>query len=1464
MMKSMNTRSVVKPSSTAQTPLDLSTVKRTSDHTPRTRPRIFGLKEAPTYYPTSKEFTDPIKYIQSIRAEAEDYGIVKIVPPKGWSPEFSLDTEIFRFRTRIQKLNSMEGETRANLNYLEQLYKFHRQAGHPVHKIPQLDKRPIDLFRLKKEVAQRGGYQTVTAQKKWAEIGRLLGYTRKQCTSMSNALKSAYNRVILPYEIWLSKQTKLKGADEINKAISSINKDGGMKRVKKEAETNEDDDDENERDSSSPGRGEICEICNIGENEDEILLCDGCDRGYHMYCLDPPLNSIPRTEWYCVKCLTAAGEDYGFEDGGEYSLHSFQQKCDKFKEEWFAAKEVKNPKAVTEEDCEDEFWRLVENPHESCEVEYGADLHSTQHGSGFPTMERHPQNPYSKNPWNLNVIPVLPDSLFTHIKSDISGMMVPWIYVGMCFSAFCWHNEDHYTYSINYHHWGETKTWYGIPGADALKFEDAMRRAVPELFEQQPDLLFQLVTMLSPGTLMKEGVRCYVVDQRPGQFVVTFPQAYHSGFNHGFNFCEAVNFAPYEWVDYGQECAKRYKQYKRHPCFSHDELLVTTALNDAKADDAAWLKEALVEMCNRELNDRAATRKQYPSLKEVIDDKDRPEGKTECVHCNAFTYLSQISCTCTEKVACADHLEELCSCETKQKTLRLRFSDEELEQLVYKCTDNSQVASAWVEKLRKTMSKSQAPSIKTLRPLLQEAAKLSLVIEEVLTLKDYVEQIEKWSEEANSFLVRKSKWRKSEHDDKQSSLEYARGPTYDAIKRLLQQSKDLAFSAPEIALLQQYVDLLEDFATRAHNVLENPKATISECQNVIKLGSTININTIEYTHLQVLAGQLEWKRTVGDNIDRFQDYNQVTSLIDQARECDIPANNELLISLEERAAEASVWVKQASSILEQPLIKPEDLHQVLDSAKNARVISVDLRNKAQNLLNQYNEATRLAQSLLQARQDLRTDWKPPVSDLNKILKLINYLPMTIIGADLFHEETYLMDRWRAKLKQVMSVSEHSQGARSMEMVLTYLENNAIQVTAHRNNSFSPAHPTDIPTTQDVFCICRSSESGLMIECDTCGEWYHGNCVRVSRREAKAQTSYVCPVCSITAPFSDRPHLEEFEELLQEADQRWFATSEYTILQSLVARVARFREEVRNFCRSKPQLGVEDVPDIRNYLRKLMGIDVYLQDETEFLSEKMRVLSPPPALTTGKRLSNAGRKTSIDRPRGGKKPMGSSQHPRNRKSSDTSISFKNESDDDDDPSYEPIARQQQQSPLQSHSSLQRLPYHDVNHAKVTQPKDEVEDSQVYCLCRRRVSDAKNNSMIQCDVCEDWFHLDCVNLSSTVVDRIGKYMCPACSHSRHLTYPYGQVRMLDAYLETKRRSMDFSQLPEPTKPALGRPPNIIRLKLRPPLSPEMSEKKRKFSQDQIKDKKKRKSSGDKSSTSPTSERSALPEPSSILFV
>lgn len=103
-------------------------------------------------------------------------------------------------------------------------------------------------------------------------------------------------------------------------------------------------------------------------------------------------------------------------------------------------------------------------------------------------------------------MPVLNQSVLCHINADISGMKVPWLYVGMVFSAFCWHIEDHWSYSINYLHWGEPKTWYGVPSLAAEHLEEVMKRLTPELFDSQPDLLHQLVTLMNPNTLMSHGV----------------------------------------------------------------------------------------------------------------------------------------------------------------------------------------------------------------------------------------------------------------------------------------------------------------------------------------------------------------------------------------------------------------------------------------------------------------------------------------------------------------------------------------------------------------------------------------------------------------------------------------------------------------------------------------------------------------------------------------------------------------------------------------------------------------------------------------------------------------------------------------------------------------------------------------------------------------------------------------------
>lgn len=52
-----------------------------------------------------------------------------------------------------------------------------------------------------------------------------------------------------------------------------------------------------------------CEICKSGKEAtgNLIVICDGCDRGFHQLCHDPnipgSLLRIPNSKWFCNQCL---------------------------------------------------------------------------------------------------------------------------------------------------------------------------------------------------------------------------------------------------------------------------------------------------------------------------------------------------------------------------------------------------------------------------------------------------------------------------------------------------------------------------------------------------------------------------------------------------------------------------------------------------------------------------------------------------------------------------------------------------------------------------------------------------------------------------------------------------------------------------------------------------------------------------------------------------------------------------------------------------------------------------------------------------------------------------------------------------------------------------------------------------------------------------------------------------------
>ncbi|KAI8454487.1 hypothetical protein BY996DRAFT_6413851 [Phakopsora pachyrhizi] len=72
----------------------------------------------------------------------------------------------FKFNTRLQRLNSMEASARANTNFMEQLYLFHKQQGNSAAvvtngsklQVPVINYQPVDLWKLRKQINEMGGY----------------------------------------------------------------------------------------------------------------------------------------------------------------------------------------------------------------------------------------------------------------------------------------------------------------------------------------------------------------------------------------------------------------------------------------------------------------------------------------------------------------------------------------------------------------------------------------------------------------------------------------------------------------------------------------------------------------------------------------------------------------------------------------------------------------------------------------------------------------------------------------------------------------------------------------------------------------------------------------------------------------------------------------------------------------------------------------------------------------------------------------------------------------------------------------------------------------------------------------------------------------------------------------------------------------------------------------------------------
>ncbi|KAF2167999.1 hypothetical protein M409DRAFT_65563 [Zasmidium cellare ATCC 36951] len=160
---------------------------------------------------------------------------------------------------------------------------------------------------------------------------------------------------------------------------------------------------------------------------------------------------------------------------------------------------------------------------------------------------------YTVSSWNVAKLPNLLDILGTKVP----GVNTAYLYMGMWKATFAWHLEDVDLYSINYIHFGAPKQWYSISQEDARKFERAMKQIWPVDSKNCDQFLRHKTYLISPDVLQKQyGVKVNKLVHYEGEFVITFPYGYHSGYNIGYNCAESVNFATESWLEFGRIARK--------------------------------------------------------------------------------------------------------------------------------------------------------------------------------------------------------------------------------------------------------------------------------------------------------------------------------------------------------------------------------------------------------------------------------------------------------------------------------------------------------------------------------------------------------------------------------------------------------------------------------------------------------------------------------------------------------------------------------------------------------------------------------------------------------------------------------------------------------------------------------------------------------------------------------------------
>uniref|UniRef100_A0A6P7H8M3 Lysine-specific demethylase lid-like n=1 Tax=Diabrotica virgifera virgifera TaxID=50390 RepID=A0A6P7H8M3_DIAVI len=570
---------------------------------------------------------------------------------------------------------------------------------------------------------------------------------------------------------------------------------------------------------------------------------------------------------------------------------------------------------------------------------------------------------------------------------------------------------------------------------------------------------------------------------------------------------------------------------------------------------------------------------------ELLHDDER-----QCEICKTTCFLSAMTCSCSaEKLVCLRHFQNHCECSPENRTLRYRYTLEELPRMMQNLKVIAESFETWVMNVNEVLDQNLPKRTLTLcRELLHEATVKKFPKSELLQkFSGALELAEKYANGVEQLDPNKMRTRHS--NDAKITL------TFNQLVEFSSELEDVFCHVDETNCVRDLLHEAQVFEKDSNRLLNLPLAecSITDLEVCHALGS--GLRSLELPNIKLLASRIkhcQWYQSVLSykekddvyTIEWLKHFLTTGNKLDPHQEC-----YKQMIELQAILKASEIWEDKAEKLFK---CTDNDLLIQVDQLLKERVtIKCFLPNEAP-----LKESVDKARDWLKIFEDMKSsEYSPYFEEVDRLVKRGRSLALQLVEVDRLNVILDRAKKWKEETSNIFLKTNST--ITLLEALMPREINNEIESPPKNKllslckaaTRFKESENRELdfirnlkaanglksldPKDNSNFCICKKKVSGVMMQCDLCKDWFHSTCVelpKVARTKftGKFNTAALqmgfkdCKFLCLTCVRTKRPLLKELKDLLVRIDELPVIMREGAALQWLSERALQLQERAK--------------------------------------------------------------------------------------------------------------------------------------------------------------------------------------------------------------------------------------------------------------------------------------------------------------